>query len=108
MPSGDAARLAADWRDRIPADLAALARAWAKPARMDRDDPDRNQDAPAEMVGVTVADELVVHGWDVAQATGQPYTAEPVLVGAAQTSWVSSSVPTLRRGRRWPSARRGR
>ena len=30
-PSGDAARLEAGWRERIPADLAALAQAWAKP-----------------------------------------------------------------------------
>ena len=31
-------------------------------------------DAPAEMVGATAADELVVHGWDVARATGRPTT----------------------------------
>ena len=37
------------------------------------------------MVGVSVADELVVHGWDVARATGQPYSAEPELLDAAQT-----------------------
>ena len=42
-----------------------------------------SQDAPAEMVGITVADELVVHGWDVARATGQPYQPEPELVDAA-------------------------
>ena len=36
------------------------------------------------MVGLTTADELVVHGWDVAQATGQPYGCEPELLDAAQ------------------------
>ena len=83
-PSGDAARLPADWRERIPADLAALAGAWAKPDAWTGMTRIANQDAPAEMVGVTVADELVVHGWDVAQATGQPYAAEPELLDAAQ------------------------
>jgi uncharacterized protein (TIGR03086 family) len=29
-------------------------------------------EAPAEMAGLSLADELVVHGWDVARATGQP------------------------------------
>ena len=71
-PSGDAARLPADWRERIPADLAALAGAWAKPDAWTGMTRIANQDAPAEMVGVTVADELVVHGWDVAQATRPP------------------------------------
>lgn len=84
-PSGDASRLQADWRERISADLAALAQAWAKPDAWTGMTRIANQDAPAEMVGVTVADELVVHGWDVARATGQPYSAEPELLGAAQT-----------------------
>jgi uncharacterized protein (TIGR03086 family) len=84
-PSGDASRLQADWRERISADLAALARAWAKPDAWTGMTRIAQQDAPAEMVGVTVADELVVHGWDVARATGQPYSAEPELLGAAQT-----------------------
>jgi uncharacterized protein (TIGR03086 family) len=84
-PSGDASRLQADWRERISADLAALAQAWAKPEAWTGMTRIAQQDAPAEMVGVTVADELVVHGWDVARATGQPYSAEPELLGAAQT-----------------------
>ena len=84
-PSGDAARLPADWRERIPADLAALAQAWAKPDAWTGMTRIAEQDAPAEMVGVTVADELVVHGWDVARATGQPYQPEPELVDAART-----------------------
>jgi uncharacterized protein (TIGR03086 family) len=84
-PSGDAARLQADWRERIAADLAALAQAWAEPDAWTGMTRIANQDAPAEMVGVTVADELVVHGWDVARATGHPYSAEPELLDAALT-----------------------
>jgi len=70
-----------DW----PADLAALARAWAEPEAWTGMTRIASQDAPAEMVGITVADELVVHGWDMARATGQPYAAEPELVDAAGT-----------------------
>jgi uncharacterized protein (TIGR03086 family) len=84
-PAGDVAQLPADWRERIPADLAALAQAWAKPDAWTGMTRIAKQDAPAEMVGVTVVDELVVHGWDVARAIGQPYSAEPELLGAAQT-----------------------
>jgi uncharacterized protein (TIGR03086 family) len=82
-PSGDASRLGEGWRARIPADLAALARAWAEPGAWTGTTRIASQDAPAEMVGITAADELVVHGWDVARATGQPYEPEPDLLDAA-------------------------
>jgi len=84
-PAGDAARLEEGWRDRIPADLASLARAWADPDAWTGMTRIASQDAPAEMVGITVADELVVHGWDMARATGQPYASEPELVDTAGT-----------------------
>jgi uncharacterized protein (TIGR03086 family) len=84
-PSGDAARLEEGWRERIPADLAALARAWTDPGAWTGMTRIANQDAPGEAVGLTVADELVVHGWDVARATGQPYEPEPELVNAARS-----------------------
>ncbi len=84
-PSGDAARLEEGWRERISADLAALARAWAEPAAWTGMTRIASQDAPGEAVGLTVADELVVHGWDVARATGQPYEPEPELLDAART-----------------------
>ena len=82
---GNVARLGAGWRERIPADLAALAEAWAKPGAWAGMTRIAGQDQPAEIVGIVAADELVVHGWDVARATGQPYSAEPELLDAAQT-----------------------
>jgi uncharacterized protein (TIGR03086 family) len=85
QPAGDAARLPADWRTRIPADLATLAEAWSGPDAWDGDTRIAAMDSPAAMVGVTVADELVVHGWDLAQATGQPYRPDPAAVGAARS-----------------------
>lgn len=84
-PPGDASRLGEDWRVRIPRDLTALAEAWRKPAAWAGTTRIAGMDAPAEMVGLTAADELVVHGWDVARATGQPYACEPQLLVAAES-----------------------
>jgi uncharacterized protein (TIGR03086 family) len=83
-PSGQAGRLGADWRERITADLQDLARAWGEPGAWSGMTRIARMDAPAEMVGLTAADELVVHGWDVATATGQPYAVEPAMLDAAQ------------------------
>lgn len=85
QPAGDAARLPADWRIRIPADLATLAQAWSGPGAWEGMTRIAGMESPANMVGVTLADELVVHGWDLAQATGQPYQPDPAAVGAART-----------------------
>ncbi len=83
-PSGQASRLEAGWRARIPADLRALAGAWDEPGAWTGMTRIAGMDSAAEMVGLTAADELVVHGWDVARATGQPYDCEPELLDAAQ------------------------
>ena len=40
-------------------------------------------DTPAGVVGLVLADELAVHGWDVARASGQPYACEPDILAAA-------------------------
>ena len=85
QPPGDATRLPADWRTRIPRDLAALARAWNAPGAWDGMTRIASMDTPAEMVGVTAADELVVHGWDVARATGREYRPDPAALEAART-----------------------
>jgi uncharacterized protein (TIGR03086 family) len=84
QPAGDAARLPADWRTRIPAGLADLAAAWSAPDAWQGMTHIAGMDSPADMVGATVADELVVHGWDLARATGQPYQPDPAVVGAAR------------------------
>jgi uncharacterized protein (TIGR03086 family) len=75
-PSGDASRRGADWRARIPRDLGTLVRAWQDPDAWTGMTRIAGIDAPAAMVGLTAADELVVHGWDVARATGVPGPAD--------------------------------
>jgi uncharacterized protein (TIGR03086 family) len=83
-PSGQASRLEPGWRARISADLQALASAWSDPEACTGMTRIAGMDSPAEMVGLTAADELVVHGWDVARATGRAYSCEPELVDAAR------------------------
>jgi uncharacterized protein (TIGR03086 family) len=75
---GDASHLGSDWRDRIPRDLATLAEAWRDPGAWSGMTRIAGLDMPGEAAGVFALDELVVHGWDVAQAVGQPYDCDPV------------------------------
>ena len=83
--AGDASRLDAGWRTRIPRDLANLAQAWRDPEAWAGMTRIAGSDSPAEVVGLVAADELVVHGWDVARATGQPYDPEPAVLDVARS-----------------------
>jgi uncharacterized protein (TIGR03086 family) len=64
------------WRDRITADLAGLADAWAAPEAWDGMTQAGGVDLPGEVAGGVVLDELVVHAWDVARSTGQPFECD--------------------------------
>jgi uncharacterized protein (TIGR03086 family) len=104
QPSGDASRLGEDWRVRIPRDLATLAEAWRDPAAWAGMTRIAGSDSPAEVVGLVAADELVVHGWDVARATGQPYDCEPELLAAAESflaMFASPDAPARRSSTAW-------
>ena len=81
--AGDASRLGADWRERIPRDLAVLAQTWAEPEAWAGMTRIAGDDSPAGVVGLVLADELAVHGWDVARASGQAYACEPDILEAA-------------------------
>jgi uncharacterized protein (TIGR03086 family) len=62
--------------------LDALADAWADPAAYQG----RTMAGPVEMNGGEAAlvalDEVTVHAWDLAVATGQPYQADPAAIAA--------------------------
>lgn len=75
-PSGDASRLGEDWRSRIPQDLTALARAWREPDAWTGMTKAGGVDLPGEVAGLVALDEIVVHAWDLARATGQPYDVD--------------------------------
>lgn len=80
---GDGSRLGADWRAMIPAHLAALAESWRSEGAWQGQTQAGGVVMPRDVAGSVVTNELLVHGWDLAVATGQPYRADPGLVAAA-------------------------
>jgi uncharacterized protein (TIGR03086 family) len=81
-PTPDGSRLGTDWRARIPSRLAGLAGAWRADEAWTGMTQAGGQDLPGEMAGVIALDEVVIHGWDLAMATGQSFRCEPALVEA--------------------------
>jgi uncharacterized protein (TIGR03086 family) len=92
-PTPSVARLGEGWRERIERELAALADAWREPAAWEGFVTAGGFDMPAEVAGLVVLDELVVHGWDVAVATGQPYDAPQPEIDAAKSFVTSFEAP---------------
>lgn len=82
-PSADASRLGSEWRTRIPQRLAALAEAWNDEAAWEGMTRAGGLDLPGELAGVIALNEVVLHGWDIAVASGQRFSCEPQLVEAA-------------------------
>jgi uncharacterized protein (TIGR03086 family) len=81
-PPSDASRLGDDWRSQIPADLAALGEAWQNPEAWTGMTRAGGIDMPGEVGGLIALNELIVHGWDLARGSGQPYTCDERLVEA--------------------------
>jgi uncharacterized protein (TIGR03086 family) len=71
-------RLTGPWRDEFAADLSALTSAWAEPDALDGVSP--GMGLPQRTVGLMLTVDLVVHSWDLAGATGQPYRVDPSLI----------------------------
>jgi uncharacterized protein (TIGR03086 family) len=92
-PSGDAARLSEDWRTRIPRNLSAMAAAWRDPAAWTGMTQAGGAELPGEAAGLAGADELVVHAWDIARASGQELTADPAAVEAAHSFLATAGGP---------------
>jgi uncharacterized protein (TIGR03086 family) len=98
-PSGDASRLGGGWRTRVPDDLAALAEAWRDPAAWTGTTRAGGVDMPGEFAGLVVLCELVIHGWDVARASGQPFDGHPDVLEPLHdllAGWASRGQEALR------------
>ena len=66
------------WRDRFATETDKLIEAWSDPAALEGVSPGMGM--PQPMVGNMVLVDLVVHGWDLAMATGQDYDPDPATV----------------------------
>jgi uncharacterized protein (TIGR03086 family) len=84
-PSGDASRLETGWRSRISTDVLALARAWKDPAAWTGMTKAGPVEMPGEVAGLVALDEVVLHGWDLAVATGQPFVADDTTLEGARS-----------------------
>ncbi len=65
-----------DWRDQLPGRLLAMAAAWHAPQAWEGLTKVGGGTMPAPIAGQAGLNELVVHGWDLARATGQPYSCD--------------------------------
>ncbi len=96
-PSADAAELDPNWRTVVPQRLAALAEAWRDEAAWSGEAEAGGVVSPAGITAHFALDEVIVHGWDLASATGQPYTGDPELL-AIVTEFVRGSVASKPEG----------
>ncbi|WP_407840296.1 TIGR03086 family metal-binding protein [Streptomyces sp. DSM 116496] len=76
--------LPADWRGELPRVLGELAEAWTDPAAWTGMTRAGGVDLPGEIAGLVAVNELVIHGWDLARATGQAYAPDQA---ALETSY---------------------
>jgi uncharacterized protein (TIGR03086 family) len=94
-PAPDASRLGTDWRQRLPTRLDELAQAWRPATAWTGTTHAGGNELPAETAGSAALDEVIVHGWDLAVATGQPFSGDdPGLVEPLQPAyaWVRTVV----------------
>jgi uncharacterized protein (TIGR03086 family) len=77
-PEPAADNLEPGWRARMANDLSALADAWDAPEAWEGMTQAGGQELPGAMAGRIALDELVVHGWDIARATGERFDCETV------------------------------
>jgi len=83
-PDPAASVLAPDWREAAPAALAALGRAWQDPAAWEGMTAAGGVEMPGQVTAMVALDELVLHGWDLAVATGQGYAPDAAALDVAE------------------------
>jgi uncharacterized protein (TIGR03086 family) len=66
----------ADWPDTFATQLDKAVAAWSEPGATEGETGLAGGSAPAPLIATMMVGELVVHGWDLARATGQPIDAD--------------------------------
>ena len=90
-PQSGPPELAPDWRTDIPRLLTEMADAWDAPEAWEGDSTVGGVTSPAAQNGLFANDELVVHAWDLAVATGQ--TVRPTEANLAACHELASGIP---------------
>ena len=91
--SGDASMLETGWRLLIARDLEVLAESWRNPAAYEGMTMAGPVEMPASEAAKVALNEVVVHGWDLAVATGQRYAVDPVSLQVCTEFGASFELP---------------
>jgi uncharacterized protein (TIGR03086 family) len=75
-PPVEGAPLDDDWREAYPARLADLGLAWRDATAWEGMSRAGGVDFPGDVAGIVALTEVVIHGWDVARASGQDYDVD--------------------------------
>ncbi|MBL0747305.1 TIGR03086 family metal-binding protein [Nocardioides baculatus] len=70
------------WREALGAHVPALVTAWREPAAWEGMTRAGGVDLPGQVGGLVALDEIVLHGWDLARATGQSYDCDDATAAA--------------------------
>ena len=76
--------LGPEWRAELPKLLDELVSVWCDPAAYEGMTRAGGLDLPGAVAGAVAMDELVVHGWDLARATGQAYAPDEASLRVAE------------------------
>jgi uncharacterized protein (TIGR03086 family) len=87
-----------DWRVSLPKALDELAAAWRDPAAWTGETRAGGVGLPGAVAGAVAVDEMVVHGWDLARATGLPYAPDPAALEAAHAFLAAAASDPTRGG----------
>jgi uncharacterized protein (TIGR03086 family) len=86
-PGEPAQSLDAEWRGDLKEHLRTLADAWSEPSAWEGDAVAGGVTLPSAVMALVALNEVAVHGWDLARATGQDYELDPGTV-ATLTAFV--------------------
>ncbi|MDQ0712516.1 uncharacterized protein (TIGR03086 family) [Streptomyces luteogriseus] len=96
-PDSTVPELGHGWREELPRVLGEMAEAWRDPAAWTGMTRAGSVDLPGGIAGLVATDELVVHGWDLARATGQRYDPDPAALRVCH-DFLAASVDDPGRG----------
>ncbi|GGR91939.1 TIGR03086 family protein [Streptomyces aureoverticillatus] len=93
-PSSVLPDIGADWREELPRLLDELAEVWRDPAAWTGETRAGGVDLTGDVAGVIALNELVVHGWDLARATGQEYAPDEASLGVSYAMLSAAAAET--------------
>jgi uncharacterized protein (TIGR03086 family) len=98
-PDPRAEDLPDDWQEQLPSALAGLAGAWQLPEAWAGETTAGGVTWPAQVMGRVAMNEVLVHGWDLARSTGQPFQPDDASLTTCQEFLaMSADDPSSREG----------